>query len=128
MRHVRTSRVRTVKTAIATTALPPALAAALISVWSGGRAVAATWTWTGGAGNDHWTNTPNWSPVSRPASDGTADVIFAGTSRLTPDMNANWNINSLSFDTTAGGFELGSSTASTLTLGAGGITDSSASL
>src|SRR5262249_33887987 len=87
---------------------------------------AATWTWTGGSGNDHWTNTPNWNPVSAVANNGTADVVFAGTTRLTPDMNANWNVSSVTFNNTAGAFTLGSSTGSTLTIGAGGITDNSA--
>src|SRR4051812_29417052 len=83
----------------------------------------ATWTWNGSQGNDHWTNTGNWTPASAVANDGTADVHFDGSTRLTPDMNGNWNVHSVTFDTFADGFTLGSSTGSTLTLGAGGITD-----
>ena len=89
-------------------------------------AVAATRTWNGSQGNDHWTNTLNWTPAAVP-NDGTADVIFAGTIRPTPDMNANWSVNSVTFNNTAAAFTLGSSTASTLTIGAGGITDNSVS-
>src|SRR3954465_6719150 len=82
---------------------------------------AATWTWNGSQGNDHWTNTGNWTPFSAVANNGTADVVFAGSTRLTPDMNGNWNVHSLTFDASAYNFTLGSSTASTLTVGAGGI-------
>ena len=63
--------------------------------------LAATWTWNGSQGNDHWTNTGNWTPASAVANNGTADIIFAGFTRLTPDMNANWNVNSVTFDSTA---------------------------
>jgi fibronectin-binding autotransporter adhesin len=99
------------------------LAAALAALLAANPAFAAKWTWNGSQGNDHWTNTPNWTPIGPVANDGTADVHFDGSTRLTPDMNANWNVHSLTFDTIADGFTLGSSTGSTLTLGAGGITD-----
>jgi len=106
--------------------LPSALvlAAGIAALVAATPAFAATWTWNGSQGNDHWTNTPNWTPIGPVANDGTANVIFAGTTRLTPDMNANWNINSLTFNNTAGAFNLVSSTGSILTLGAGGVTDS----
>src|SRR3954451_24817497 len=86
--------------------------------------LAATWTWNGSQGNDHWTNTGNWTPASSVANDGTANVIFSGSTRLTPDMNANWSVSSVTFNNTASGFTLGSSTASILTVGVGGITNS----
>jgi autotransporter-associated beta strand protein len=52
-------------------------------------------------------------------------VIFGGVARLTPDMDASWNINSLTFNATAGAFSLGSTGGFTLTVGVGGITNNS---
>src|ERR1700690_105514 len=101
------------------------LIAGLAALVAATPAFAATWTWNGSQGNDHWTNTPNWTPAGGVANNGTADIIFGGTTRLTPDMNANWSVNSVAFNNTAGAFTLGSSTNSTLTIGAGGITDNS---
>ena len=90
-------------------------------------AFAATWTWDGGEpGGNHWTNTLNWNPDTTPANNGTADLIFGGTTRLTPDMNANWNVNSVTFNNTAGAFTLNSIIGATLTVGAGGITNNDA--
>ncbi len=74
------------------------------------------------AGNQ-WTNTLNWNPDTAPANNGTADLIFSGTTRLTPDMNTNWSVNSVTFNNTAGAFQLNSLVGATLTVGAGGITN-----
>jgi hypothetical protein len=63
-------------------------------------AFAATWTWNGSQGNDHWTNTGNWSPIGPVANDGTANVIFSGALRTTPDLAINWNVNSVTFNNT----------------------------
>ncbi len=101
------------------------MAAGIAALVVAAPAFAATWTWTGGSGNDHWTNTPNWNPISTPANDGTANIIFGGFTRPTPDMNANWNVKSVTFNNTAGQFFLDSTTNSILTIGAGGITDNS---
>jgi len=54
-------------------------------------------------------------------NDGTADVIFGGNSNRTPDLTASWNVKSVTFDNTAGAFDLKSTAAITLTIGAGGL-------
>ena len=101
--------------------------AAVISVFLAALpACAATWTWDGGAGNDNWTNGQNWVGDVSPVNDGTADIVFAGATRLTPNLPINWSINSLTFDNTAGAFDLKSAPQSNLTIGAGGITTFSA--
>ncbi len=99
------------------------LTVGIIALLAAAPTFAATWVWTGAAGNDHWTNTPNWNPVSAVPNNGTADVSFGPTARLTPDMNANWSVNSVNFLSGAPALTLGSSTSSTLTIGAGGITN-----
>lgn len=83
-------------------------------------------TWDGGSLVDSkWSSITNWVGEVGPSS--TADsVTFAGTTRLTPDMDANYSIAGLIFDSTAGSFNLGSTTGSTLTNGIGGITNLSA--
>ncbi|MCI0335304.1 MAG: hypothetical protein L0228_19010 [Planctomycetes bacterium] len=92
-------------------------------------AFAATWTWTGGSAFvNHWFNGGNWNPTTVPANDGTADIIFAGTTRLTPDLNQAYNVNSVTFNNTAGAFNLHSIAGNTLTIGAGGITNNDADL
>ena len=82
---------------------------------------AATATWTGGGGDDLWGTGANWQGGSAPANDGTADIVFDGDTRLTPSLDANWSVNSVTFAATAGAFTLGG--ASTLTIGAGGVTN-----
>ncbi|MFH1496376.1 MAG: autotransporter-associated beta strand repeat-containing protein [Verrucomicrobiota bacterium] len=68
---------------------------------------AATFTWDGGhGGQSRWTDNNNWNPNGAPANDGTADLIFAGTVRLTPETNGDWSINSITFSSTAGAFTL----------------------
>ncbi|MBA4107867.1 MAG: hypothetical protein C0485_19210 [Pirellula sp.] len=97
------------------------LAAGIAAVLFVMPAFAATWTWDGGAGNDNWTNGQNWVGDVGPANNGTADIVFSGTTRLTPNLPVNWSINSLTFNNTAGSFDLMSSPQSNLTIGAGGI-------
>jgi fibronectin-binding autotransporter adhesin len=81
-------------------------------------------TWTGGGTDNLWTNGANWGGIA-PANDGTAAVAFGATTRLTPDMNANWSILSLAFNNAAGAFTLGSTGGFTLTIQGGGITNNS---
>src|SRR3981189_542023 len=69
-------------------------------------AFAATRTWTGAAGNNSWNNSGNWNPVVQPAINGTADIIFGVTPRLTPDLALPWNVNSVTFNNTAGPYNL----------------------
>ena len=84
-------------------------------------------TWDGGGANSLWSNAVNWNPDGVPANNGTSSLAFAGTTRLTPDMDANWSINSLTFNSGAGAFTLGSTGSFTLTIQGGGITNNSAS-
>jgi autotransporter-associated beta strand protein len=91
-------------------------------------AFAATWTWTGGSGpggNNSWNNSGNWSPFSPPANNGTADIIFGSTPRLTPDLTLPWNVNSVTFNNATGVYNLFSTAGNTLTVGAGGMTNNS---
>ncbi len=80
----------------------------------------APFTWSGLGGNDHWGTSANWVE-GLPAIDGTADIVLAGTVRLTPNVDIPWSINKLTFNNTAGAFVVGGSP---LTLGAGGILQS----
>jgi fibronectin-binding autotransporter adhesin len=89
-------------------------------------AVAGT-TWDGGGANNLWSTASNWNPDGVPANNGTAGLAFAGTTRLAPDMDANWNINSLTFNSGAGAFTLSSTGGFVLTIQGGGITNNSAS-
>ncbi|MFN3407502.1 MAG: beta strand repeat-containing protein [Limisphaerales bacterium] len=79
--------------------------------------VATNEVWTGAGPNDNWTTANNWH-ITRPADSGDA-VTFAGSTRLTPNLDVNLSVTGVSFETNAGAFTLGTSTASTLTLAAG---------
>ena len=79
--------------------------------------------WNGAGGNDNWSTSPNWAGGAAP---GTGDsVTFAGTTRLTPSMDANFSLTGVTFNSTAGSFTVATSS-STLTLLGGGITNNSA--
>jgi len=81
---------------------------------------AQTWDGGGAAGGAlTWSTATNWNPDAAPVNTGTANVIMAGIIDFNPgpDLNANWDINSLSFDNTAGGFALQSTGGFTLTVG-----------
>jgi len=111
-------------------ALTVAATGALIS-----SAHAAAFTWNGTA-SANWSATTPWSTGVVPANDGTADITFTGLATainstvnpaaLTPSTN-NWSVHSLTFP--SGGAGSGSynflpATSATLTIGAGGITQS----
>ncbi len=85
---------------------------------------AATSTWNGNsATTSDWTDSTNWTG-GVPTNDGTADVVFGGTNRLdsTVDTNNPWDIKSITFDNTAGMFEI---QGNALKIEAGGITNNS---
>jgi autotransporter-associated beta strand protein len=86
-------------------------------------------TWDGGGSDNNWSTGDNWNAIhlsqTPPANDGTANVAMAGTARLAPNMDADWSVNSLRFDSTAGAFTLGSSSNNSLTIGGGGILNES---
>jgi len=84
---------------------------------------AQTVTWTGAGANSNWSTTANWSTGSAPTSSTSTDLIFAGSTRLTPNQTANWQVKSLAFASGAGAFTLGSTGGSILTVDSGGITN-----
>ncbi len=85
-------------------------------------------TWNGGGTDNNWSTGSNWTGAAAPANNGTATVAFGGSTRLTPDMDTNWSILSLTFNSGAGAFTLGSTGGFTLTIGINGITNNSTSL
>lgn len=80
-------------------------------------AMASTKTWTGGGGNNLWSNPANWDPGTAPVNGD--DLVF-GSPSTTNDI-ANLSLNSISV--TAGSPTLSGNTVS---LGAGGLTSSGA--
>ncbi len=103
----------------------PALLLTLLPLAAPQRADAAGFNWNGGSSSgDLWSDTANWAGSSAPVNDGTADVTFNGNSRLTPDMDADWDIFSLSFNSGSFDYTLGSAGDFTLTIQSGGITKS----
>lgn len=90
---------------------------------------AQTWDAGGAAGGSLlWSAGTNWDTNVAPVNNGTATVVFGGTLDLAPDMDANWSINSLAFNNTAGAFTLGSVGGFTLTIGSGGIVNNDTQL
>lgn len=81
--------------------------------------------WDGGAGDAKWSSNPNWAGDAGPGLAGDS-VTFAGTVNTAPDMDNNYSVTSLSFQSGADSFTIGSSTSSALTSGAGGIVNNSA--
>jgi autotransporter-associated beta strand protein len=84
-------------------------------------------TWDGGANTNNWSGNGsggnnNWNPNGAPAPND--DLVFAGTTRLSPNNNttANTNYNSITFNSGAGAFTLGGNA---ITLG-GNVTNNDA--
>ena len=74
-------------------------------------------TWSGGGPNDFWTTGANWSGGVAPVNDGTAQVVFFGNARTTPDLDANYSVETLRFIAGAPSYVLGSTGGFTLTIG-----------
>src|SRR5438067_6793875 len=96
---------------------------------------ASIYTWDGNGtntGNGKWSTAVNWDANGVPVSNlATTDVVFGGTFHLTPLMDANYSIHQLTFASGAGAFNLSSNsgvTPETLTIGTGGITNSSSNV
>jgi T5SS/PEP-CTERM-associated repeat protein/autotransporter-associated beta strand protein len=91
-------------------------------------------TWDGGGADNNWTTSANWNatltipPQVPPPNDGTANIVMAGTTRLTPRVDVDWDINSLTFNSTAGGFSISGDPGVLLGIGAGGITNNDTQL
>src|SRR4051812_42790320 len=70
-------------------------------------AAALTFVWDGGhPAQDTWSANQNWNPNGSPTNDGTADLLFTGSIRLTPNANGAWDVNSIAFDSAAGAFAI----------------------
>ncbi|RRK01502.1 PEP-CTERM sorting domain-containing protein [Opitutaceae bacterium TAV4] len=82
----------------------------------------ATYTWDGGGSNNNLSTAGNWNPDGAPAQGAGADLIFAGSTRLSPAVEWGWTVKSLSFNSTAGAFTL---TGGQFTIGTGGVTNNS---
>lgn len=85
---------------------------AAVLLFAASTAKATTYSWTGNGGNVSWSTAGNWGG-SAPVSDGTTDLIFAGTNNTgtaaAPLNNPTdpFRLNSLSFAAGAGTFFLG---------------------
>jgi hypothetical protein len=81
-------------------------------------------TWDGGGVNNDWSTNNNWVFDVQPLNNATADLIFAGNTRLKPSVDTPWSVNSITFDNTAGAFNITGPQA--ITIGAGGIANDDA--
>jgi len=83
--------------------------------------------WNGGGGaSANWSTGANWVGGYPPAYAGDS-LTFAGTAGLTPNLDTNYTVPSLTFSNNAGSFNIGSANGNTLTLsGTGSIVNNSA--
>lgn len=81
--------------------------------------VAQTDVWDGAGANGKWDTNPNWTSSFGSYAPGFVgdSLVFAGTADLTPDMDNNYTVASITFSNNAGSFTLGSAEGDTLTLG-----------
>lgn len=81
---------------------------------------AQTYIWDGGhPSQNRFSDNANWNPNSAPPNNGTANLVFTGNVRTTPDTNGAYNINSITFDSAAGAFTI---TGGPITLQGSGVT------
>ena len=106
--------------------VPRLLAASLVALLTAASSWAqTTYTWTGDAPTNAWSEAQNWSVTSGsgsppPPSDLTNTLlVLAGNTQTTNVLDQNLSANRLTFDANAGSFVVGGG--STLTLGTGGI-------
>lgn len=76
-------------------------------------------TWDGGGGDDNFTTADNWNPNGAPVNNGTANLVFDGNVRTSPIVNIDFDVNSVTFNSTASIFRLLGT--STLSIREGGI-------
>jgi autotransporter-associated beta strand protein len=87
--------------------------------------VATNETWTGAGANNNWSTSQNWN-TSAPGLSGDS-VTFAGSTRTSPDMDANYSVTGVAFASGASSFTVGSVGGNTLTLASGsGVVNNSA--
>jgi len=85
----------------------------------------ANQTWNGGGADDNWTSNPNWLSGAGPALAGDS-VSFAGATRLFPNLNANFSVTGVTFNSGASSFTNSSASGNFLTLTGSGVTNNSA--
>ncbi len=76
---------------------------------------ASTETWSGLASNDSWGSADNWAGSLAPGYSGDT-LFFTGSTRLTPNLEANYDVAGLTFDGSADTFTIGSASGKSLTL------------
>jgi autotransporter-associated beta strand protein len=81
-------------------------------------------TWDGGGADNDWQTDANWDTNVQPVNDGTANIIFGGITRLTPNTDVAYNVRTIVFNSTAGTFV---NAGSQLTIQAG-VTNNSTNL
>jgi autotransporter-associated beta strand protein len=88
-----------------------------------------TVTWNGAdfGTSPNFADAGNWVSSSKPGYVGDA-LVFAGATGLTPNLETNYGVTSLTFTNGSGAFTLASANGSSLTLIAGGVTNNSANL
>lgn len=97
---------------------------------SGGPTIALTvntssQVWDGGAADNNSTSDTNWVSDYAPGFVGDS-LTFAGLTRLAPNLDASYSITGMTFDSSAGNFNISSANSSTLT-NSGGIVNNSTS-
>ncbi len=108
-----------------------AIVVIILAILAPASANAADFFWTGAGATDNWSNPFNWESVSAPINDldSTYVLFYPVALRTQADLNADWVIHQLGFaDDIAGtdqSFTLNSSNGSTLTIGSGGIYNTS---
>ena len=85
----------------------------------------ANQTWNGGGADDNWTSNPNWLSGAGPALAGDS-VSFDGATRLFPNLNANFSVTGMTFNSGASSFTNSSASGNFLTLTGSGVTNNSA--
>ena len=83
-----------------------------------------SYTWNGGGPNGNWSNGLNWGGTPPPSDLVNTLLVLDGSINPGATLDAALSAKSLTFASTAGAFTVGGS--STLTLGAGGLTNNSA--
>ena len=98
------------------------------TIWSAPMSLTVTIVnsvWGGGGSDNNWSTNPNWTNGCAPGY-SSQSVAFAGTTRLTPNMETNYNLTGITFNSGAGSFNIGTTNGTMLTL-AGGVTNNSTS-
>lgn len=86
---------------------------------------ATTETWNGLAADNNWGSDANWVSGLQPGYSGDT-LIFTGSTRLSPNLQTNYDVAGLTFDGSASSFTIGSTSGKSLAL-SGALNNSSAS-